>query len=300
MPICLVVFIGLVAASGLVAGVPIGALGVNTTVSMGVSADQNGTAGTPVYQSTPVVQLSVSPVLIDEEPILLCTGNVTVDGRPAAGALVHLTFDDYGIHDCTTGEDGAFSLWVRIEPGRHSVVANVTFVDRPESTAQSARVMAEIPGELPLLFLATTGIALLAGGTGLFFWRRGRRTERQPEPEVEVPLPSEEPTPVSVTDDLLETARTLAAGELRTGIEAVYGEFLVRLDRQQPGARLRTRTPREIREQFEGTPIAAPVTAMTTIYEAVVYSGRTPVEKDRRAMIDLFVAVFSGSERADR
>ena len=422
MPICLVVFIGLVAISGFVAAavpigehsvnttvslgvspdlngtahvasaVPIGELGVNTTVSRGVS-DLNRTAATPDQNATPVVQLSVSPVLIDEEPILLCTGNVTVAARPVAsalvyltiddystldcttdengafsqrvrigpgrhsvvanvtlvdrpqspavsspmiveipvqestpvvqlsvspfnssgelvllctgnvtvaarpvsGATVHLTFDDYGILNCTTDENGTFFLLVGIGPGRHSVVANVTLVDHPQSPALSARLTAEIPGgQLPLLPLAVGVIALLTGGTGLFFWRRGRGTEKQPEQKPEVPPPSEE-TPVAVTEDLRETAGKLAGGELREGIEAVYQELLVRLDQQQPGAHLRTRTPREIQEQFQGTSIATPITAMTTIYEAVVYSGRTPVEKDRRAMIDLFVAVFSGS-----
>lgn len=324
VPICLVVFIGLVAISGfgasavpigehsvnttvslgvspdlngtaqVASAVPIGELGVNTTVSMGVS-DRNRTAATPDQNATPVVQLSVSPVLIDEEPILLCTGNVTVAARPVSGATVYLTFDDYGILNCTTDENGTFFLLVGIGPGRHSVVANVTLVDHPQSPALSARLTAEIPGgQLPLLPLAVGVIALLTGGTGLFFWRRGRGTEKQPEREPEVPSPSEV-APVAVTEDLRETARALAGGELRRGIEAIYQELLVRLDQQQPGAHLRTRTPREIREQFQGTPIATPITAMTTIYEAVVYSGRTPVEKDRRAMIDLFVAVFSGS-----
>lgn len=273
---------------------PIGELGVNATVAGEISPDLDGTATT----APPVARLSVSPVVSEEKPALLCTGNVTADGRPVAGATVHLTFDDYGVLDCTTGEDGAFSMLVRIGPGRHSVVANVSLADRPQSPVLSPRMTAEIPGALPLLPMGVGVIALLVGGTGFFFWRRGRGQEKE-EPEPEASLPAEA-VPVVVAEDLHETARTLAAGELRQGIEAVYRESLVRLDLQQPDARLLTRTPREVRKQFEGTPIAAPVGSMTEIYEAVVYSGRTAVEKDRRAMIDLFVAVFSGSERADR
>ena len=329
VPIYLAVFIGLVFIGGFVSAAaaagelgvnttvlngtaaPIGEIGANTTVSNGTempigeidanatvaeeaTRDLNGTAAT----APPVVRLSVSPVVSEEKPALLCTGNVTADGRPVAGSTVHLTFDDYGVLDCTTGEDGAFSMLVRIGPGRHSVVANVSPADRPQSPVFSPRMTAEIPGALPLLPMGVGVIALLVGGTGFFFWRRGRGQEKK-EPEPEVPLPAEV-APVVVTEDLHETARTLAAGELRQGIEAVYHESLVRLDHQQPDARLLTLTPREVRKQFEGTPIAAPVGSMTEIYEAVVYSGHTAVEKDRRTMIDLFVAVFSGSERADR
>jgi hypothetical protein len=234
VPIGLVVFIGLVFFSGIVAGVSSGESGVNTTVP-------NGTA-------MPIGEIAM---------------NTTVS--------MDMSADLNGI-------------------------ATTTALN--SSPTQSARISAEIPGELPLLSLATGGIALLAGGTGLFFWRR-RRGREEKEPEQEVP-PVSEVTPVAVTEDLRETARSLAAGELRKGIEAVYLESLVRLNQQQPGARLLARTPREIREQFEGTPIATPITAMTAIYEAVVYSGRRPVEKDRGEMIDLFVTVFSGSERADR
>lgn len=312
VPIYLVVFIGLVFIGGFMGAAaaagelganttvsngtaaPIGELGANTTVAAEISPDLAETAPA----APPVVKLSVSPVVSEEKPALLCTGNVTADGRPIAGAAVHLTFDDYGVLDCTTGEDGAFYMLVRIGPGRHSVVANVTLADRSEGPVSSPRVTAEIPGALPLLPMGVGAIALLVGGTGFFFWRRGRGQQKK-EPEPEAPLPAEA-APVVVTEDLHETARTLAAGEIRKGIEAVYRESLVRLDRQQPDARLLTRTPREVRKLFEGTPIAAPVGSMTEIYEAVVYSGHTAVEKDRRAMIDLFVAVFSGSERADR
>jgi hypothetical protein len=315
LPLYLVVLIGLVSISGFAAAaVPLGELNVNTTVSMVVTPaltlnepalipasaqNESETVATPVQNSIPVVQLSVSLFNASEVPPILCTGNVTVVGRPIPGATVHLLFDDYGVLDCTTDETGTFNMLVNVGPGRHSVVANVSSVDPSQSRpALSPRVTIEVPGiKLPLLPMAVGGIILLAGGTALFFRRRGRRIERQPEPEVP-PLP--EVAPVAETEDLLQTARTLAAGDLRKGIEAIYLESLVRLDQQQPGVRLRTRTPREIRVQFEGTPIAAPITAMTAIYEAVVYSGHTPVDKDRREMIDLFVAVFSGSERADQ
>jgi len=107
-------------------------------------------------------------------------------------------------------------------------------------------------------------------------------------------------TPVTVTESLRDTAKKLAAGELREGIGAVYDEFLIRLGQQQPCARFKVRTPKEIRDQFKGTSIATSITAITEIYEAIVYSGRTPVEKDRSEMIDLFVVIFSELERANR
>ena len=59
VPICLVVFIGLVAISGFVAAaVPIGEHSVNTTVSLGVSPDLNGTAH--VASAVPIGELGVN------------------------------------------------------------------------------------------------------------------------------------------------------------------------------------------------------------------------------------------------
>jgi len=294
--ICLVMSIGLVLISGFVAAaVPLGGSGVNTRVSL--IPDPDGTAATPVQNTNPMILFNVSPSTSDEEPALLCTGKVAVAVHLLICATVHLLLDDDGIFDSINGEDGTFIQMIDAGSGGHSVGANVSFDDRHPGPALSRRMMAEIPYEPPFLPLAKGRMGIIIGGMDFFFWRRGRGKEKQPEEEGPH---SSEVAPVAMTEDLRETAGKFAAGELREGIDTVYREFLVRLNRQQPGARLRVRTPREIQEQFEGTPIATPLAAMITIYEAVVYSGRTPVEKDRKDMIDLFVAIFSELERDDR
>ena len=252
----------------------------------------------------PVVLLEVAPAEWENQTALLCTGNVTANGRPVPDAPVQIVFDNSGTADCTTGPQGQFELLAGVVGGSHRVVASVAFDDgRPLNAASSAVVSAELPGGFSVLPVLG-GIVLLLAGVGAFlYWRRGQ-ADRSARPVTAQPVrpapPAAAPPPVveEVSEDLRSTARRLAGDGGRAGIEAVYRELAARLAKARPGMNVQAMTPRELAASFEGSPAGLAVTQVAACYEEVVYAGRAPTPVDVEIVVEGFVAALSETARA--
>ncbi len=99
-----------------------------------------------VQAAAPQVLLTALSVVENGRPFLRCRGNVTLDNRPVAGAGVRLVFRDFGKVNCTTRDDGSFSLLVDTGEGTRTVIAELVPGDLPLLAAASSPVTATVPG----------------------------------------------------------------------------------------------------------------------------------------------------------
>ncbi|PKL61200.1 MAG: hypothetical protein CVV31_12545, partial [Methanomicrobiales archaeon HGW-Methanomicrobiales-2] len=191
---------------------------------------------------------------------VVCTGNLTADGRPVTGAPVLLRVDDATLISTQTDGNGTYAQDVVLPAGEHTLRAEFHAAGYPLNASESHEETAVIPDE-GLAALPFVAALAAAAGTGWYLRRRARPEESPvaaapPEPEI-----TETPAAVTIAGLPLREAATVLFRTLRAWLGLPE-----------------TKTPRDCAR------IAPDHAGFFERYERIRYAGETPTEEELRAM----------------